>query len=248
MRTKNVFFIKCCLFHHQHIVVLKKKLRFLIKFSSTLSKWMRMSHFINKNQKRQFIWRDDLFIWGLLPGVKAWFWSNHFFYFIFCLMEIELLSLKQSRRIIVGAHKETSTSALWASLSFNQSQSWNSCRWLACSPFIQEIWWSFKISQLGDTYLLSSVCWITPVLLDNGSKVRDTFVFKVHLSLPPFSSFWQLRPLVRVSHPNLMFTSSWYSRKKEAARFPPVQSSDKGNALAAVIYFGVLVCLVLCGS
>lgn len=37
-----------------------------------------MSHFINKNQKRQFIWRDDLFIWGLLPGVKAWFWSNHF--------------------------------------------------------------------------------------------------------------------------------------------------------------------------
>lgn len=135
--NEECFFIKCCSFHHQHIIVLKKKLRFLIKFSSTLSKWMRMSDFINKNQKRQFIWRDDLFIWGLLPGVKAWFWSNHFFYFIFCLMEIELLSLKQSRIIIVGAHKETSTSALWASLSFNQSQSWNSCRWLACSPFIQ---------------------------------------------------------------------------------------------------------------
>lgn len=98
--NEECFFIKCCSFHHQHIIVLKKKLRFLIKFSSTLSKWMRMSHFINKNQKRQFIWRDDLFIWGLLPGVKAWFWSNHFFYFIFCLMEIELLSLKQSRIII----------------------------------------------------------------------------------------------------------------------------------------------------
>lgn len=127
-------------------------------------------------------------------------------------MEIKLLSaiLRQSRRINVGARKETST---WAHL---------------CESH-RFVWWNILKHAVGETLFTLllrlascwSACWITSVV--NASKVHYIFVSKQ----PGRSLALQHETLTRYQKLDifavddnsllLMSASSSYSRKKEAA-------------------------------